>query len=202
MPDIDLGKVVGADGPQGPQGIQGPAGETGPQGPQGPIGPAGEQGPIGPEGPQGPAGPEGPTGAKGDQGERGPKGDQGIQGVQGPQGPQGVPGNDGKSPYDAAKEQGYTGTEEEFYAALVTLKNAPFLPLSGGTLTGNLTGKYITGSWFQGTEENHMNSAATKICVQDGSGWVYHRTPAEILSDIGVPAAIQTAIGNAVSASY
>ena len=113
-----------------------------------------------------------------------------------------VRGRDGKSPYEAAVEEGYTGTEEEFYAALVTLKNAPFLPLSGGTLTGNLTGKYITGSWLQGTEENHMNSAATKICVQDGSGWVYHRTPAEILSDIGVPAAIQAAIGAAMAASY
>lgn len=60
------------------------------------------------------------------------------------------------------------------------------LPNTGGTLNGNLTGKYITGTWLQGTEDNHMGSAATKICVQDQSGWVYHRTPAEILSDIGI----------------
>lgn len=40
--------------------------------------------------------------------------------------------------YEKAKEQGYTGTEAEFYAALVSLKDGPFLPLSGGTLSGNL----------------------------------------------------------------
>ena len=49
-----------------------------------------------------------------------------------------VRGRDGKSPYEAAVEEGYTGTEAEFYAALVSLKNAPFLPLSGGTMNGNL----------------------------------------------------------------
>ena len=36
-------------------------------------------------------------------------------------------------------DAGYTGTEAEFYAALVSLQNAPFLPLSGGTMTGALT---------------------------------------------------------------
>ena len=82
------------------------------------------------------------------------------------------------------------------------MKNAPFLPLSGGTLTGNLTGQYLTGTWLHGTADNHLSGAATKICVQDQDGWVYHRTAAEILSDIGVPAAIQSAIGDAMAASY
>ena len=76
------------------------------------------------------------------------------------------------------------------------------LPISGGTLTGNLDGKYIKGTWLQSTASNHLSGAATKICVQDQDGWVYHRTAAEILSDIGVPAAIQFAIGNAMAASY
>lgn len=62
-----------------------------------------------------------------------------------------------------------------------------YLPLTGGTLTGNLTGKYITGTWLQSTESNHYNTAATKIAIQDPSGWIYHRTAAEIKSDIGVP---------------
>lgn len=56
-----------------------------------------------------------------------------------------VRGRDGKSPYEAAVEEGYTGTEAEFYAALVSLQNAPFLPLSGGTITGNLQVVSITG---------------------------------------------------------
>lgn len=44
--------------------------------------------------------------------------------------------NMGKSPYQVAVEAGYTGTEAEFYAALVALKDAPFLPLSGGLIQG------------------------------------------------------------------
>lgn len=59
------------------------------------------------------------------------------------------------------------------------------LPLTGGTLTGNLTGKYITGTWLQGTAPNHLNQVPQRICVQDSAGWVYSRTPAEILGDIG-----------------
>ena len=38
---VDLGNVIGPQGPQGVQGIQGPKGETGPQGPKGETGPAG-----------------------------------------------------------------------------------------------------------------------------------------------------------------
>lgn len=198
----------GDPGPEGPQGLQGEKGDTGTQGPQGiqgPEGPAGPEGPQGQKGDTGAIGPQGPQGEKGDPGEQGPEGPQGIQGVQGPTGPQGPAGADGspgKSAYQSAVEAGYTGTEEEFYAALVTLKNAPFLPLSGGTLTGNLTGKYLAGTWLQVTEDNHLSTAASKICVQDPSGWVYHRTPSELFSDIGVPAAIQAAIGNAMTASY
>ena len=60
------------------------------------------------------------------------------------------------------------------------------LPISGGTLTGNLTGKYLTGTWLQSTAVTNMNSANYRgICVFDDSGWVYLRTKAEILSDIG-----------------
>ncbi|MCQ4864670.1 hypothetical protein [Pseudoflavonifractor phocaeensis] len=47
-------------------------------------------------------------------------------------------GADGKSAYQQAVDAGYTGTEAAFYAALVTLKDAPFLPKSGGTMTGNI----------------------------------------------------------------
>lgn len=63
-----------------------------------------------------------------------------------------------------------------------------YLPLSGGTLTGNLTGKYITGTWLQSTAASNMTSAATKYAVLDGSGWIYYRTAAEVLGDIGAAA--------------
>lgn len=195
----------GPAGPEGPQGQKGDTGATGPQGPQGEKGDTGEQGPEGPQGiqgVQGPTGPQGPQGEKGDIGETGPQGEKGDKGDTGPQGPAGADGSPGKSAYQSAVDAGYTGTESEFYDALVTLKNAPFLPLSGGTLTGNLTGKYLTGTWLQVTADNHLSTVASKICVQDPSGWVYHRTPSELFSDLGVSAAIQSAIGNAMAASY
>jgi hypothetical protein len=59
------------------------------------------------------------------------------------------------------------------------------LPLSGGTLTGNLTGKYIIGTWLQATEAGHLATTPTRIPVFDDKGWIYYRTPAEILKDIG-----------------
>ena len=62
-----------------------------------------------------------------------------------------------------------------------------YLPLTGGTLTGNLTGKYISGTWLQATENNHMTSTSGKIAVLDDSGWVYYRTVAELLADLNIP---------------
>lgn len=59
-----------------------------------------------------------------------------------------------------------------------------FLPLTGGTLTGNLTGKYITGTWLQSTAAGHQTTPATKVPVLDSSGWLYWRSPAELKSDM------------------
>ena len=76
------------------------------------------------------------------------------------------------------------------------------LPITGGTLSGNLTGKYITGTWLQATAITDLNAVATRFAVIDGSGWLYYRSAAEMLSDLGVNDAIQAAIGNAMAASY
>ena len=86
------------------------------------------------------------------------------------------------------------------YAAASHNHDSSYLKLSGGTLTGNLTGKYITGTWLRTTDATALGSAATKICVLDGSGWIYYRTPEQIRSDIGVPAA-DTAIPDATITS-
>lgn len=61
-----------------------------------------------------------------------------------------------------------------------------YLPLSGGTLTGNLTGQYITGTWLQTTA---TGDKAGNFATIDEKGWVYYRTPAETLADIGAAAA-------------
>ena len=60
-----------------------------------------------------------------------------------------------------------------------------YLPLSGGTLTGNLTGKYITGTWLQTTAATE-SSSYTNIAVIDNSGWVYKRSKDNMKSDLGV----------------
>lgn len=59
------------------------------------------------------------------------------------------------------------------------------LDKSGGTLTGNLSGKYIAGTWLQTTEATDLGRTPGKIAVLDESGWVYYRTPLELLADLG-----------------
>lgn len=63
---------------------------------------------------------------------------------------------------------------------------------SGGTLTGNLTGQYLTGTWLQTTDASDLGSTPGKVAVLDGSGWVYYRTPSELRGDMG----IQTGVAN------
>lgn len=92
----------------------GVAGDPGPQGPQGPQGAPGDPGgPPGPAGPQGPVGPAGPPGP------------------QGPIGPQGI--------LDEAPTDGkYYVRQMAAWADIITGPLAGYLPLTGGTLTGDL----------------------------------------------------------------
>ncbi len=93
-------------GEKGEQGEPGQQGLQGIQGPKGDDGLNGEQGEIGPQGPQGP------------KGDRGPQGIQGEKGDRGLQGPEGKAGEDGKSAYDIAVANGFSGTEKEWLASL------------------------------------------------------------------------------------
>lgn len=61
-----------------------------------------------------------------------------------------------------------------------------YLPLTGGTLTGNLTGKYIVGTWLQTTEVTEANSTL-KVAVIDNSGWIYYRTLEHFKTDLSIP---------------
>ena len=127
--DTTLAKPVvstgGVWGPLGAAGSVGPPGPTGPQGPPGSIGPAGPTGPAstvpGPAGPQGVAGPTGPTG---------PTGAQGVPGATGPAGPTGATGPAGPVPEAPLDSKTYGRRNAAWNEAL---------PITGGTLTGNLT---------------------------------------------------------------
>lgn len=59
------------------------------------------------------------------------------------------------------------------------------LDKTGGTLTGNLSGQYITGTWLQTTAASDLGRTPGKIAVLDDAGWVYYRSLAEIKADIG-----------------
>ena len=65
----------------------------------------------------------------------------------------------------------------------------------GQTITGqtsdgysvNASG-YVKGSWLQAGVKSNYGSGTGMVCVFDGSGWIYYRTPSEILSEAsGVP---------------
>lgn len=74
------------------------------------------------------------------------------------------------------------------------------LDKTGGTLTGNLTGKYITGTWLQTTASTDLGRTPGKVAVLDDSGWVYYRTPAELKSDIGANGYLPTTGGTMTGA--
>lgn len=86
------------------------------------------------------------------------------------------------------------------------LSNKPTIPdvsgkanLNGGnTFTGKQTlnsppsdgysidaAGYVKGSWLQASAISNKGSNTGKVCVFDDSGWIYYRTPAEIISDGG-----------------
>lgn len=70
-----------------------------------------------------------------------------------------------------------------------------FLPLSGGSLTGNLTvgsssigtNGYIEGTWLKTTK---ATESAGDFATIVGEGWIYKRKPANVLGDIGGQAKI------------
>ena len=74
------------------------------------------------------------------------------------------------------------------------------LPLAGGTLTGDLTvgsasmqtNGYVNSTMLKTTSATNLNTKSSKVAVLDGSGYVYYRTPAEILSDAGGGAGAET----------
>lgn len=116
--------LQGERGAQGERGIQGLQGIQGIQGLPGAKGDTGERGAQGERGLQGLQGAAGVKGDKGEKGEPGAKGEQGLQGLPGKdgaagaKGADGLPGADGKSAYEVAVANGFTGTASAWLASL------------------------------------------------------------------------------------
>lgn len=62
--------------------------------------------------------------------------------------------------------------------------------ITGGTSDGYSVKAvgYVKGSWLQSGVMNNKGSNTGKVCVFDDNGWIYYRTPSEILNEAsGVP---------------
>lgn len=92
---------------------------------------------------------------------------------------------DGADSYARLKIASPTGSDDATTKEYVDNGLSDKLDKSGGTLTGNLTGQYITGTWLQTTDASDLGKTPGKIAVLDDSGWVYYRTPLELLADLG-----------------
>lgn len=76
------------------------------------------------------------------------------------------------------------------------------LDKTGGTLTGNLYGRYLVGTWLQTTETSDLGRTPGKIAVLDDAGWLYYRTLAEIKADIGASSGGGADISTVLSKVY
>lgn len=70
------------------------------------------------------------------------------------------------------------------------------------SVSGNISGQYITGTWLQTTDATDLSKTAKKVAVLDDSGWVYYRTPAELKSDMGVVTPKDYVIERGTSSSW
>lgn len=52
-------------------------------------------------------------------------------------------------------------------------------------LNGNVNGRYLTGTWLQTTEATDLNRVPPKVAVLDNAGWVYYRTPVDLIYPVG-----------------
>ena len=67
------------------------------------------------------------------------------------------------------------------------MKNFSGLTITGATPDGYSVkaNGYVKGSWLQSSVMQNYGSNTGKVCVFDNSGWIYYRTPAEILAEAG-----------------
>ena len=94
-------------------------------------------------------------------------------------------GGDGIAIGKAAENPGFDVYMDTKFEKSVTTRG-DFRVTGATTLDGNLTGKYLTGTWLQTTAATDLNSTPPKVAVLDNSGWIYSRTPSDLKSDMGL----------------
>ena len=149
---MDLGAVMGPQGPKGETGARGEKGETGAQGAKGDTGaqgPKGETGARGEKGETGPQGPKGDTGAQGPQGETGERGPKGEPGERGPKGETGAQGPKG--------ETGAGFLVRGYYASASALEASVQEPMAGDAYGVGVSEPYDIYI-FDGVTEGWVNN--------------------------------------------
>lgn len=104
-----------------------------------------------------------------------------AQNLTGPVGPQGEPGKNGKSPYEAAKENGYSGTEMTFNKALTALPyhNARHKPDGADPIlmqTGNYSNASVTAEKLASGSVARVYTAKIDPTKWSGSAAPYTQT--------------------------
>ena len=159
MQELNVGRVVG------------------PQGPQGDIGP---QGPVGPPGPVGPQGPKGEAGgvteerlaeALSDKQDKLTGTESQVVGFDAAGDAVPVPAPESLTPYGYAVQGGFTGTEEQF---LAQLNGGPYLPLAGATMRGPISySVHISGTTVSEGGKIYADERQQTIGIPNTDGTVF-----------------------------
>lgn len=91
---------------------------------------------------------------------------------------------DGAASYARLKIASPTENDDATTKKYVDGKLDNKLSLSGGTMTGNLAGKSITGTTLKTTGGTNLNKTTSRVAVIDNDGTIRYRTITELFSDI------------------
>ena len=181
--------TAGTSGTTGTSGSSGTSGTTGTSGSSGTSGTSATNGTGGTSGTSGTSGTNGTGGTSGTSGSSATSGTSGTSGVNGAPGAGGTSGTSGTS----VAVSGTTNTLAKFTSATtignsIVTDNGSLVSVGGAlTTTGNITGAYILGSYFNASAGNSENPTIGQIWTQStGDNYLRKSTPAHLISQLGL----------------
>jgi hypothetical protein len=179
----------GTGGTSGTSGSSGTSGTTGTSGTSATSGTSGTSATSGTTGTSGTSGGTGTGGTSGTSGSSATSGTSGTSGVNGAPGAGGTSGTSGTS----VAVSGTTNTLAKFTSATtignsIVTDNGSLVSIGGAlTATGNITGAYILGSYFNASAGNSENPTIGQIWTQNTSdNYLRKSTPAHLISQLGL----------------
>jgi len=182
--------TTGTSGSSGTSGTTGTSGSSGTSGTSATNGTGGTSGTSGTSGTNGTGGTSGTSGSSATSGTSGTSGVNGAAGSSGTSGATGASGTSGTSGTSVAVS-GTTNTLAKFTSATtignsIVTDNGSLVSIGGAlTTTGNITGAYILGSYFNASAGNSENPTIGQIWTQNTSdNYLRKSTPAHFRSQI------------------